>query len=86
MLRYYVTSITNIIFISCSSVKKYDKHYVDISFTAEILSGEPKIMEPDRIESIQWCDPENLPEPLFEFYKPALEAWKTKQPYREINP
>ncbi len=27
----------------------YGKHYIDVSFVAEILSGEPTIMEPHKI-------------------------------------
>ena len=77
--------IGNLEFISCSSVMKYGKQYIDVSFTADIISGEPKIMEPDKIESADWYPVDSLPEPLFEYFKPVLEAWKTKQAYREIN-
>ena len=55
--------IGNLKFASCLNLIKYGKHYVDISFTAEIISGVPKIMEPEKIEEIGWFDLENLPSP-----------------------
>lgn len=76
--------IKNIRFVSCTNMCKYGKHFVDISFVAEIASGEPRICEPDRIESIGWYDLNALPEPLFEPARIALEALKSGQPFYEI--
>jgi 8-oxo-dGTP diphosphatase len=64
---------------------KYGKHYVDISFLADIISGEPTIMEPDRIESVGWYDLDNLPQPLFEPVRIVLEQIKSGVAYQEIN-
>jgi len=44
--------IGNIKFVTCANLIREGKHYIDISFTAEIISGEPTIMEPHAIESI----------------------------------
>jgi len=66
-------------------MRKYEKHYIDISFTAEIVSGEPMICEPERIESIGWYDLDHLPEPLFEPVKLVLEALKTGQVFYEVE-
>ncbi|MCL5411581.1 MAG: hypothetical protein M1150_02480 [Patescibacteria group bacterium] len=61
------------------------KHYLDVSFIAEIIAGEPKIVETDRIESIGWYPLDNLPEPLFDPVKVVLNAIKTGESYFEIK-
>ena len=45
--------VGNIRFVSCTNMRKYDKQYIDISCTADIVSGEPRIMELDKIESVE---------------------------------
>ncbi len=77
--------IGNIRFLDCVSSMKYGKHYIDISFLADIISGEPKIMEPDKIESLDWYPLDNLPEPIFEFVKLCLQAYKEKTNYFEVD-
>lgn len=77
--------IGNLRFASCTNMIKYGKHYLDISFVAEIVSGEPRICEPDRIESIAWYPLDKLPEPLFEPVRITLEAVKTGKIFFEVN-
>jgi len=77
--------IGNIKFLDCASSLKYGKHYIDISFTADIISGKPKVMEPHRLESVQWYRLDNLPEPIFEYVKFCLKAYKEKVSYFEDN-
>ncbi len=77
--------IGNIKFVSCVNMVKYGKHYVDLSFTAEILSGEPTVMEPERIECIGWFPVDDLPEPLFEPVRAVFEALKNGVAYSEAN-
>lgn len=76
--------IGNIRFVSCTNMVKYGKHYVDISFVADLLNGEPTIQEPHRIASIGWYDLDALPAPLFEPVRIALEAYQTGKPYYEV--
>lgn len=45
--------------------EKEDKHYVTLFVTAKYISGEPKIMEPEKCEGWDWYDWNNLPSPLF---------------------
>jgi 8-oxo-dGTP diphosphatase len=78
-------SLKDIEFLVCSNIRKYDKHYIDISFTAKIETGEPKIMEPDKIASLGWYPLDDLPSPLFEPVVTALDALRTKQKYFEIH-
>jgi 8-oxo-dGTP diphosphatase len=49
---------------------KEDKHTVTIVFGAKLAKGqEPKIMEPDKCESIAWYDNwDVLPQPIFTEY------------------
>lgn len=59
-----VVSLTNDIF--------NDKHYVTIILAGDCPDGEPLVCEPEKCESWQWFDIDNLPEPLFLPLKNAL--------------
>lgn len=41
------------------------KHYVTIYILAEIASGEPRLMEPDKATELGWFSWDALPKPLF---------------------
>jgi len=70
--------IQNIQFSCLTNVKEYaPKHYAHIGLTADWKSGEPKIMEPEKIEGWDWYDIDNLPEPLFSTILTHIEAYKT---------
>jgi len=70
--------IQNVRFMRLYNLKKYaPKHYIDIGVIADWKSGEPKIMEPDRIEGWTWYDLDNLPQPLFDTIPSYLEAYRT---------
>ena len=77
--------LKNIQFMACSSMIKYGKHYFDVTFVAEIASGEPRIREPDRIVSVAWYPLDQLPEPLFEPVRYTLEALKTGKRFFDIK-
>lgn len=49
------------------------KHYVDVSFSAEWVSGEPTNSAPRETTEWQWFDLDELPSPLF----PPLEKYLT---------
>ncbi|NQV12600.1 NUDIX domain-containing protein [Candidatus Uhrbacteria bacterium] len=42
-----------------------DKHYVTLFMRADLLAGEPKVMEPNRCLGWNWISWEDLPRPLF---------------------
>ncbi|MEN9614041.1 MAG: hypothetical protein RLZZ347_348 [Candidatus Parcubacteria bacterium] len=70
--------IQNVRFLRLLNLKQYaPKHYVDIGLVAEWKSGEPKVMEPNKVESWGWYAMDNLPTPLFEPVKTYMEAYKT---------
>lgn len=55
------------------------RHYVDIAFAADWLSGEPEVREPDKVEGWAWYDLADLPSPLFGTLPTAIEALRTGQ-------
>jgi 8-oxo-dGTP diphosphatase len=57
------------------------KHYVDIGMIAEWESGEPQVMEPEKLESWGWYDLDDLPSPLFNAITNYIEAYKTGRKY-----
>lgn len=77
--------IDNFTFATCMNLIIEDRHFLDISFIAELISGEPKIQEPHRIEEIRWFPLDDLPIPLFEPVRVVLESLKTGKNYFEIK-
>ncbi len=77
--------IGNIQFATCLNMVKYGKHYIDITFVAEIISGDPTICEPHKIERVDWYSLDELPEPLFEPVRIALEGIKSGKKYHEVR-
>lgn len=74
--------VKNLRFLSVTNLRRYaPKHYVDIGMVAEWESGEPQVMEPDKIESWDWHDIDNLPDPLFGVIENYVEAYKTGKVY-----
>ena len=61
------------------------KHYIDITFTAKIDLGKPKIMEASKITGLGWYDFHKLPTPLFKLIITAFEALKSNQRIFEIG-
>ncbi len=57
------------------------KHYVDISFSAEYVSGEPSNNAPRETTDWQWFDLEDLPEPLFPPVAIYLKALNTGEKF-----
>jgi 8-oxo-dGTP diphosphatase len=56
------------------------KHYVDVSFVADWVSGEPTNNSPRETTDWQWFDLEDLPSPLFppvETYLAGLRSGET---------
>lgn len=74
--------IRNLRFQFVANVRKYKpKHYIHFGLVADWKSGEPKILEPDKMESWGWYSFSKLPKPLFEFCKLAIKSRKTGKNY-----
>jgi 8-oxo-dGTP diphosphatase len=74
--------IENILFLNVSNLKQYaPKHYVDIGLVADWKSGEPQVMEPNKVEQWDWYEMDSLPQPLFGSIPQYIEAYKTGRNY-----
>lgn len=74
--------IGNIRFLRLLNLKQYaPKHYVDIALIADWESGEPQVMEPEKVESWDWYDLHDLPQPLFATTETYIEAYETGKNY-----
>jgi 8-oxo-dGTP diphosphatase len=78
--------IKNIQFQFLANVTKYaPKQYVHIGLLADWSDGEPKVLEPDKSESWNWYELDNLPQPLFEMCRMAIESFKTGIKYYDAE-
>lgn len=78
--------IENIRFQYLANVTKYaPKHYVHIGLIADWKRGEPQVLEPEKSESWDWYDMDNLPQPMFEMCKLAVECQKTGKKYLDVS-
>lgn len=72
--------VKNIRFQLLANIKKYaPKHYTHVGLIMDWVSGEPKILEPEKCESWGWYDFDNLPSPLFDTCKNSIDAIKSGQ-------
>jgi 8-oxo-dGTP diphosphatase len=72
--------IEDIQFQYLANVKKYaGKHYVHIGLTARWKSGKPQVLEPDKSGAWRWYGLDDLPSPMFEMCRLAIQSYKTKQ-------
>jgi 8-oxo-dGTP diphosphatase len=69
-------------FLCLTNLRRYlPKHYINIGMTTKWISGEPKVMEPDKVENWEWFDIDDLPEPLFGSTTNYVQAHKTGKYY-----
>lgn len=50
------------------------QHWVSLIYMTEDFSGEPRLMEPDKLSSIGWYALNDLPQPLAVFAQDAVRA------------
>lgn len=69
--------IANIRFLFVANIMEYaPKHYVHIGLVADWKGGEPKVLEPHKLESWDWYDIDNLPSPMFATCIQSVESYK----------
>jgi 8-oxo-dGTP diphosphatase len=61
------------------------EHYVDISFVANWVSGEPVNSAPEETTDWQWFPLDNLPSSLYPPVEKCLEALKTGQNFSDSS-
>jgi len=52
-------------------------HNVHINVTAEWKNGKPKVLEPEKCDSWDWYDINNLPSPLFKNVALSLKNYQS---------
>lgn len=68
-----------------NSVKYAPRHYVHIGLMADWISGIPRVLEPDKADSWEWYDMDNLPTPLFELCRLAIESYRNMTTYYDVS-
>ena len=74
-------TVEDLRYLCVSNIIAYDKHYVDIEFLGEIGDQEPRLMEPESFIASGWFSLDDLPEPLFQAMRYALDSYRTGQHY-----
>lgn len=62
------------------------RHYVDVSLVAAWRSGEPRALEPEKVERWAWYALDALPSPLFGTLETSLEALRTGRCFWDAAP
>lgn len=74
--------VKNIRFQFVANVTKYaPKHYAHIGLLADWAGGEAKVLEPEKCESWNWYEVEDLPKPMFTMCEMAIDAYKIGKNY-----
>lgn len=72
-----VISLTN----NLETYKLENVHYISVILFTDKFEGEPQIMEPEKCESWQWCDPHQLPQPHFDASSKGINCFLNKRFY-----
>ena len=81
VLEEFGIRIQRMTFLCVSNVIAYDRHYVDFEFLGDINIQSPKIQEQDSFTNLQWFSLSELPNPLFEPVRIAIDSLLTGQNY-----
>lgn len=74
--------VNNVSFLGVYNFTEMEpKHYVDISFVAEYVSGDPTNNAPNETTDWQWFDLDDLPKPLFPPVAIYLKALKSGEKF-----
>jgi 8-oxo-dGTP diphosphatase len=78
--------IENVRFQFVANVQTYaPRHYVHVGLLADWHSGTPEVLEPEASGAWAWYDLDNLPQPLFEMSRLAVESCKTGRNYYDLH-
>lgn len=74
--------INNIKFQLLTTIDRYSpKYYVHIGMIADWESGEPQVLESEKVENWKWYDLNNLPTPIFYPAEIIIDAYKSGKNY-----
>ncbi len=65
--------------------KEPDTEYMDFFFTTDKWNGEPRIMEPDKCDDLNWFPIDNLPENILPHVRRVIETYKNNIPFFEYG-
>ena len=74
-------NVNRMTFLCVSNIIAYDRHYIDFEFLGDIGTQIPKIQEQDYFTNLQWFPLSELPNPLFEPVRIAINSLLTGQSY-----
>ena len=80
-LEEFGIHIQRMTFLCVSNIVAYDRHYMDIEFLGDLGIQIPKIQEQDSFANLQWFALSELPSPLFEPVRIAIDSLLTGQSY-----
>lgn len=80
-LEEFGIHIQRMTFLCVSNIVAYDRHYMDIEFLGDLGIQIPKIQEQDSFANLQWFSLSELPSPLFEPVRIAIDSLLTGQSY-----
>lgn len=70
----------------CNHILPEEKqHWVSPTFIARIVSGEPRIMEPSKIESMGWFSIDEIPQPLTKTSQRNYETYLKRFGKKPLN-
>ena len=81
VLEEFGIHVERMTFLCVSNIIAYDRHYVDFEFLGDISIQIPKIQEQDFFTNLQWFSLSELPNPLFEPVRIALDSLLPGQSY-----
>jgi 8-oxo-dGTP diphosphatase len=61
------------------------KEYIDFFLTTEKWEGEPRIMEPDKCDDLQWFPLGSLPENMVSYVRSGLEQFLSHATFSEFG-
>ena len=81
VLEEFGVYVHRMTFLCVSNIIAYDHHYLDFEFLGDIASQLPEIREQDSFTNLQWFPLTDLPKPLFEPVRIAIDSLLTGQSY-----
>jgi len=62
-----------------------DERRINLFFAAKKWEGEPRIMEPDKCDDLQWFELDNLPDNTIPYVRQAISCFRKNVKYSEYG-
>ena len=66
-------------------MKPTNERRINFFFTTKKWKGEPKIMEPDKCNDLQWFELDNLPDNTIPYVRQAISCFRKNVKYSEYG-